>query len=75
MPKPFDATITALVEIDAFDGYVIVPPGSYSVVLRQDRVELLRKDPAGEEPVTLTRTQWALLDGTRAFSADEAEQT
>jgi hypothetical protein len=48
---------------------------AYSVVLRHDRVELLRQDPAGEEPVTLTRTQWALLDGTRAFSADEAEQT
>src|SRR3954463_12121983 len=27
MPKPFDATITALVEIDAFDGYVICPAG------------------------------------------------
>jgi hypothetical protein len=64
----FDATINHLIEVSAVDGYTVIAPGRYRILLQLDGgADLIRLDRVDKVPIHLTALQWQLLDGTKCM--------
>ena len=65
----FDATINHLIEVSAVDGYTVIAPGRYRILLQLGGgADLIRLDRGDKVPIHLTALQGNSLTARNAWS-------